>query len=141
VGVALAEVDASVQRLPDRLTLPAYPALIGLLGAAAIADRAAAVFARALICGLTLTVAYLVLGLVSRGQLGGGDIKLAGLIGIVLGWLGWRPLVAGACLGFVLAATVSLALLASRKASMRSSISFGPYMLGGALLAILASGL
>ena len=49
-------------------------------------------------------------------------------------------MIAGACLGFVLAATVSIALLAARRATRQSQISFGPFMLGGALLALLAGG-
>ncbi len=139
-GVALAQIDAAVQRLPDRLTLPAYPALIALLGAAALVDHAAAALVRALLGGLALLAVYLILGIASGGQLGGGDVKLAGLIGLALGWVGWPALIAGACLGFLLAAIVSVALLAARLVSRRSMICFGPYMLGGALLAILAVG-
>jgi leader peptidase (prepilin peptidase)/N-methyltransferase len=62
---------------------------------------------------------------------------LAGLIGLALGWLGWSSLFTGACLGFLLAAIVSLLLLAARRVTRTSLISFGPYMLGGALLATL----
>lgn len=140
VGVALAQVDAAVQRLPDRLTLPAYPAVIALLAGAAVADHAGSSFARAVFCGLILTAAYLVLGIASRGQLGGGDVKLAGLIGLSLGWMSWQTMITGACLGFVLAAVAGLALLAAGRASRRSLISFGPFMLGGAFLALLGAG-
>jgi leader peptidase (prepilin peptidase)/N-methyltransferase len=119
--------------------LPAYPALIILLGLAAVPGGTWGAFVRALLGGLALGAAYLLLGLLSSGQLGGGDIKLAGLLGLVLGWLGWRTLIAGASLGFVMAAAVSLALLAGRRISRKSLISFGPYMLSGALLAVLAS--
>ncbi|HUZ54818.1 MAG TPA: A24 family peptidase [Streptosporangiaceae bacterium] len=139
LGVALAQIDAAVQRLPDRLTLAAYPALIVLLGLAAAFGDSWGTFVRALLGGLALGAAYLLLGLLSAGQLGGGDIKLAGVIGLVLGWLGWRTLIAGASLGFVMAAAVSLAMLAGRRISWRSMISFGPYMLSGALVAVLAS--
>lgn len=139
VGVALAQIDVAVRRLPDRLTLPAYPALVLLLGLAAAIGGSWAAFARALLGGVILGATYLVLGLLSGGQLGGGDIKLAGLIGLVLGWLGWRTLITGACLGFVLAAITSLVLLAGRRISRHSLISFGPYMLAGALLSVLAS--
>jgi leader peptidase (prepilin peptidase) / N-methyltransferase len=140
LGVALTQIDVAVRRLPDRLTLPAYPATAALLAIAAALQDAWPAFLRALLAGLALGAAFLVLGLVSSGQLGGGDIKLAGLIGMVLGWLGWRTLITGACLGFVLAAIVSLVMLASRKVSWRSMISFGPYMLAGALLAVLGHG-
>jgi prepilin signal peptidase PulO-like enzyme (type II secretory pathway) len=80
------------------------------------------------------------LGLVRPGQLGGGDIKLAGLAGLVLGWLGWPTVLFGAALGFVLAALASLVLLAARRITLRGAISFGPFLLAGALLVILAVG-
>jgi leader peptidase (prepilin peptidase)/N-methyltransferase len=138
IGVALAQVDAAVQRLPDRLTLPAYPALVLLLGIAALLDRDPAALVRALLAGLALAAGYLLLSLVSGGQLGGGDVKLAGLLGLALGWAGWSEVVTGASLGFILAAITSVALLAARRISRRAVISFGPYMLSGAFLAILA---
>jgi len=140
LGVALAAIDLKVQRLPDRLTLPAYPVLIVLLTIAALAGDDLPALVRALLGGLIMAAGYLLLALLRPGQLGGGDVKLAGLAGLALGWLGWRPLLLGACLGFVLAGAASLALLAARRVTLRSAISFGPYLLGGALLAILVSG-
>jgi leader peptidase (prepilin peptidase) / N-methyltransferase len=140
LGVALAAIDIGVQRLPDRLILPAYPVLIVLLAVAALIGHDLTALVRALLGGLALAGGYLVLGIASRGQLGGGDIKLAGLVGLVLGWLGWPALISGAILGFVLSALASVALLAARRVTLRSAISFGPFLLGGALLAVLASG-
>jgi len=140
VGVALTEIDLAVQRLPDRLTLLTYPALIVLLGLAAVSDGNGAALIRALLGDLVLAAAYLLLGLASAGQLGGGDIKLSGLVGLVLGWLGWQTLIEGASFGFVLAAIAGLALLATRRFSLRDKISFGPFILAGALLVVLASG-
>jgi len=140
LGVALAAIDLSVQRLPDRLTLPAYPILIALLGVSAAAEHDAGALVRALLGGLVLAAGYLLLALLRPGQLGGGDIKLAGLAGLALGWLGWPTLLIGAALGFVLSALVSLFLLAVRRITLQSVICFGPFLLGGALLAILAAG-
>ncbi len=138
LGVALAAIDIAVQRLPDLLTLPAYPILIALLTGAAIAGHDFAALLRAVLGGLALAGVYLVLALLSPGQLGGGDIKLAGVAGLVLGWLGWPILIAGAALGLVLSAVVSVALLVARRVTLKSAISFGPFLLGGALLAMLA---
>jgi len=140
LGVALAAIDISVQRLPDRLTLPAYPVLIALLAVAALAGHDLATLWRALLGGLALAAGYLLLGLARPGQLGGGDIKLAGLAGLVLGWLGWRAVLTGGALGFVLAGLAGLVLLAARRVTLRGAISFGPFLLGGALLVILAEG-
>ena len=79
------------------------------------------------------------LALIRPGQMGGGDIKLAGLTGLVLGWLGWPALIGGAALAFVLSAIVGLALLAARRITLQSAMSFGPFLIGGALLAALMS--
>ena len=141
LGVALSGIDIAVHRLPDKLTLPAYPVLIALLGIAAIAGHSGAALLRALLGGATLACLYLLLALLRPGQLGGGDVKLAGLIGLALGWLGWPVLILGAALAFAASAIVSLVLLAARQISLRDSICFGPFMLGGALIAILVSGL
>lgn len=141
LGVALGAIDVAVHRLPDRLTLTAYPVMIVLLGIAAVIGHDGGALVRALLAGVALTAAYLLLALLSPGQLGGGDVKLAGLIGLGLGWLGWPTVIAGAALAFALTAVVSLALLAARRISLRSEIYFGPFMLGGALLAVLASGI
>jgi leader peptidase (prepilin peptidase)/N-methyltransferase len=138
LGVALAAIDIAVKRLPDRLTLPLYPGLIALFGLATVFDGHPAYFLRALLGGVVLGGVYLALALMSRGQLGGGDVKLAGGLGIALGWLGWPTLVTGAALGFVLMGVVSLGLLAARRITLQHAVSFGPFMLAGALVAILA---
>jgi len=138
LGVALAAIDLSVQRLPDRLVLPAYPAVIVLLAFAALTGHTEGALGRALLGGLVLAGIYLALALLRPGGIGGGDIKLAGLAGIALGWLGWPTLIFGAALGFIVCGAVSLALIAARRVSMQSMISFGPFLLAGALLATLA---
>jgi len=140
LGVSVVAVDIAVQRLPDVLTLPAYPILIALLTGAAIAGHDFGALLRALLGGLCMAGLYLVLALIRPGQLGGGDIKFAGVAGLALGWLGWPVLILGAALGFVLSGFASLALLAARRVTLHSAISFGPYLLGGALLAMLAGG-
>jgi leader peptidase (prepilin peptidase)/N-methyltransferase len=139
VGVALAAVDVAVQRLPNALTLPLYPGLIGLFGFAALVDGHPENLLRAVLGGLVLGGCYLVLAVASGGRLGGGDVKLAGGIGITLGWLGWPTLLAGAALGFVIMGVVGVVLILARRAVLQQAISFGPFMLGGALLAVIAS--
>ena len=140
LGVALAAIDIAVQRLPDRLTLPAYPILITLLAGAAIIGHDFDSLLRAVLGGLAMAAGFLLLALLRPGQLGEGDIKLAGVAGIALGWLGWPTLITGAALGFVLSAIVSLGLLATRRVTLRSAICYGPFLLGGAILAMLVSG-
>jgi leader peptidase (prepilin peptidase)/N-methyltransferase len=72
--------------------------------------------------------------------MGFGDVKLAGVLGLYLGWLGWAEVVAGGFLGFLLGGVIGLGLMAVRRADRKSQIPFGPFMLAGALVAILWGG-
>ncbi len=138
IGVALAAIDAAAQRLPDRLTLPAVPVMIALLGLAAVLGHQAWPLARALLGGLALAGGLLLLGVLRPGQVGGGDVKLAGLVGLALGWLGWPVVAAGAALAFLLAGAAAVILLALRRVTLRGHLAFGPFLLGGALIGMLA---
>ena len=89
--------------------------------------------------GAALAGCYLVLVLLRPGQLGLGDVKLAGLLGLGLGWLGWPAVLTGSLLAFVLFAGCALALLAAGRVTRRTALPFGPFMLTGALLVLLAS--
>jgi leader peptidase (prepilin peptidase)/N-methyltransferase len=140
LGVVLAAIDISVQRLPDPLVLPAFPLLIALLALAAVLEHNSAGLVRALLGSLALGAGFLVLALLRPGQLGGGDIKLAGLAGLALGWLGWPAVITAALLSFSLSAVTTLALLAARRVRLNGAVCFGPFLLGGALVAILAAG-
>ena len=71
--------------------------------------------------------------------MGFGDVKLAGLLGLYLGWLGWIELAVGAFAAFLFGGLVGLALLVTGRAGRKSHLPFGPFMLVGALLAILAA--
>lgn len=134
LGAVLAIVDVKVHRLPDALVLPAYPISLGLLALAAAAEGAWSSYGRALCAGAVLWTAYLVLALAYPGGMGFGDVKLSGVLGVHLGWLGWAEVAAGTLLAFVLGGLIGIALMVSGRASRRSAIAFGPCMLAGALL-------
>ncbi len=68
--------------------------------------------------------------------MGFGDVKLAGVLGLALGWLGWGPLVIGAFSAFLIGGLVGIALMAAKKAGRRSGIPFGPFMFAGAAVGI-----
>ncbi|MCS0634510.1 A24 family peptidase [Streptomyces sp. LP05-1] len=141
VAVLLALVDARVHRLPDRLTLPLAAGTAVLLGAAALLPGHRGSWTTALLGGLVLGAGYGVLFLVNPAGLGFGDVKLALGLGVALGWYGWGVLFLGAFAGFVLGAVYGLALILLRRASRRSAIPFGPFMLGGTLAALLLAAL
>ncbi|MFV0128054.1 prepilin peptidase [Streptomyces sp. HMX112] len=136
-AVLLALVDLGVHRLPDQVTLPLAGAAAGLLGVAALLPGHAGTWPSALLGGLTLGAGYFALFLVNPSGLGFGDVKLALSLGVVLGWYGWRTLLAGAFAGFLFGAVYGVGLILSGRANRRSAIPFGPFMIGGALAGVL----
>ncbi len=137
VGVALALIDLDVQRLPDVLTLPSYPVLLVLLVTAAAVDDAWSQLFRALVMGLAWSAAYFSIWFVAPKGMGFGDVKLSGLLGLATGWVGYGAGVVGFFGGFVLGAFISVGLILFRGAGRKTKVPFGPFMLAGALLAVL----
>jgi leader peptidase (prepilin peptidase)/N-methyltransferase len=139
-GVVLGAVDLAVHRLPDRVTAPAYAAVATalLVDAVALGTWPAllrAVLAAAAALGLAAAAAVL-----SPRGMGLGDVKLLGLLGLVLGWVGWGPLLAGVLLGLGTGAAASLTLIAAGRAGWRTALPFGPPLLVGAVLALALGG-
>lgn len=137
VGIALALIDLDVKRLPNSLTLPSYAVGAALLGVAAVASSDAMSYVRALLGMLTLFAFYFLLAFIYPAGMGFGDVKLAGVLGLYLGWLGWGVLAVGGFLGFLLGGLVGGALMLANRAGRKTAIPFGPFMLMGALLGIL----
>jgi leader peptidase (prepilin peptidase) / N-methyltransferase len=138
VSLALGAIDLATRRLPNALTLPAYPIFGGLLLLPAIAEGLWASYARALLGGLSLFAIYLLLALLNPAGMGLGDVKLSGVLGAALAWFGWSVWVVGACAAFLLAAVVGGALLITRRAGRGSLIPFGPFMVAGTFFGILS---
>ncbi len=138
VGIALAMIDIDLLRLPDALTLPSYPIGLALLGIAAWVDNAPHAFVRALLGMVALAGFYALVWLVYPAGMGFGDVKLAGVVGLYLAWLGWDQLVVGAFAAFVVGAVVSVAIVAARGGNRKTRVPFGPFMLIGLLIGIYA---
>ena len=138
VGVALASIDLDVHRLPDVLVLPSAPAVLTLLAVASASVGQWWPLGRAVLAALVLFAGYFLLMILSPGGggLGFGDVKLALVLGLLLGWVGWGPVVVSVAAAFVLGGLASVVLLALRRVSRQSSIAFGPAMIAGAFVAL-----
>ncbi|HYI57632.1 MAG TPA: A24 family peptidase [Microlunatus sp.] len=133
-GGLLALIDLDVRRLPDVLTLPAYPVAAVLLTvcSAVVGDWEA--LARAAACAGLAVVLFTVIALVGAGSegLGLGDVKLVGVLAGLLGWYGWTNAVLGVATGCVLGGLVAVALLVSGRAGRGSHVAYGPVLIAGA---------
>jgi len=136
-GLVLAPVDVRAHRLPDAIVLPAYPLLAvllcvgGLTGATGPAPLVRAAQSGAVAFG----VVYLLAVAVPAG-FGYGDVKLTGLLGAGLGWYGWSAVLDGLVYGFVYGGLCAAALLVSRRLARTDRLAFGPFLLAGALTAL-----
>ena len=137
-GLALALIDVDVRRLPDAITLPLYPVLVVLLGLAAGLGADSGRPGRALLGGVLMFAVYFALCLAHPGGMGFGDVKLSGLLGLATAWLGWGALAVGLFAGFLLGGVWGVALVLTGRGGRKSAVPFGPFMLAGALLAVLA---
>ncbi len=136
ISIALALIDIDLHKLPDALTLPSYPVAAVLLTAGALSAHEPFNLLRAAIGGAALFALYAVLWFVYPKGMGLGDVKLAGVLGMYLGYLGWGALAVGAFFGFALGGLVGVTLMATGRATRKSKIPFGPFMLAGALGAV-----
>ncbi|HEU5159756.1 MAG TPA: A24 family peptidase [Streptosporangiaceae bacterium] len=138
VGVVLAFIDVAMRRLPDPLTLPSYAVGAALLGvAAATTGDGGTRYLHALAGMGALLAFYAVQWFFLPNQIGLGDVKLAGVLGLYLGWLGLDALLLGVFAIHLLGGLYAVALLAARRADLKATIPFGPFMLAGTLVAIL----
>lgn len=138
ISVALALIDLDVKRLPDAIVLPSYPVLALLLGIAALTGGGGRSYLHALLGMAVYYGAFFALAFIYPAGMGFGDVKLAGVLGLCLGYLGFGTLAVGAFGGVLLGGVVGAALIAVGRAGRKTAIPFGPFMLVGALIAVFA---
>jgi leader peptidase (prepilin peptidase)/N-methyltransferase len=135
--VALSLIDLEHYLLPDRIVFPLAVAMVVLLGVAAAGDGDGGALVSA---GLGAVVAFVALGVLhvaSPRSMGFGDVKLAFVLGLALGWLGWGEVALGLFLGFLYGAIVGVALMALRLRGRKDHVPFGPFLAAGTLTAVL----
>jgi leader peptidase (prepilin peptidase)/N-methyltransferase len=131
VAVPLSIIDVRERRLPNRLTLPGIPvALFGQVLSCLLVGKW-----MPLIIAVIWMLGGFAVGLAfNRLQaLGMGDAKLMAVICLNLGWFGWLWPVAALALAFGMATVLALAMLATGRYKMSSTIPLGPYLLAGFL--------
>jgi leader peptidase (prepilin peptidase)/N-methyltransferase len=139
VGVALAVVDWRTRLLPTRVIAPSYVVLLAVLSVATLVESDIDPLIRAgwgwLIAGGT----YLLLWFIYPKGMGYGDVRLSGVLGLALGYVGWGEMFTGTYAGFLLGG-IGGALLSGLRIVDKKAYPFGPFMLVGALLGVLVGG-
>lgn len=136
--VALSVIDIQTKRLPDLVVFPSIVlTVLGFVAAATIDDRFGDL-GRAGIGAAAAFGALLVVHLVRPDGMGFGDVKLAALCGLVLGWHGLADVIVGIYGGFVLGAVIGVAMMAFGRVRRGVTIPFGPFLAAGTMMTVLA---
>ena len=141
MAARLTVIDIRHHLLPNRIIFPSYAVAGVLLLAGAAAGGGAGLFGvpglRVLAGAAVLWLFYFLLRAAYPPGMGFGDVKLAGVLGLYLGFLGWGHVFAGTFAAFLFGGLWSVALLLTRRGTLKSDIPFGPFMLAGAAAAML----
>jgi leader peptidase (prepilin peptidase) / N-methyltransferase len=130
LGVQLARIDVAHHLLPNPLVLLLLAGGLLLFSMAGFFNKQTDDLLRGVLGAVILFAAYLILGLISPGGIGMGDVKLAAPVGLYLGYLGWSQLLYGGLLGFILNGVVTVLILSRKSRNKASEVAHGPSMLG-----------
>jgi leader peptidase (prepilin peptidase)/N-methyltransferase len=136
VGLRLMLIDIDTHLLPSGILYRAIALAVPLLVLAALNDSTGSI-ATMFLGALIMWVLMKTLEVLSRGDLGGGDVRLALLLGLYTGWLSLEHVAIAVVAGFAAAGLFALVLVVLRRAGRRTHIAFGPFLIAGALLAVL----
>ena len=137
-SITLTMIDLEHRRLPTAIVAPTGIVVGALLTAAALLTQDWPRLVSTLSGSAILFALYLVIALIAPRGIGGGDVKLAPVLGAPLGFLGWGALAVGGFAGFLLGALAGLVLIAAGRATRRTALPFGPFMLAGAWIGLVA---
>lgn len=137
VGIALAVVDWRTRLLPTKVLAPSYFVVAALVVLSAWSEGDWSALGNAAWGWLVGGGTFFILWFLYPKGMGYGDVRLAGVLGIALGYLGWGVLLTGVYAGFLLGGVGGL-VLAMLRIVDRKAYPFGPFMLCGAMVGVLA---
>jgi leader peptidase (prepilin peptidase)/N-methyltransferase len=135
-GMWLSLIDIDTHLLPRRIVYRTIAVAMPLLVLSAFFDNTGSVIGT-FIGGLGMWCMLRVLEVLSRGDLGGGDVGLGGLLGLYLGWVSYEAILVGLIAAFFIGGLFAVALLVTRKANRNTHFAFGPFLIVGTLIAVL----
>jgi leader peptidase (prepilin peptidase)/N-methyltransferase len=136
IGVAFAVIDIDVRRLPDAIVLPSYVVSVLLLMPAGAAKSDWGGAERAIAGMFALLALFFALALAYPNGLSMDDVKLAGLLGMYLGWLSWNALFLTAVGSIFIAAVGGSFAIVTKHATRHLAVPIVPCLVTAALLAL-----
>lgn len=138
VCVALSVIDSHTRLLPRVVVVAATIGTAAVMAVVAFATDQQSVLWRALLAMLAVRSFFWLLWFIRSAGMGFGDVRLAALVGLVLGWVGWGAVAIGVWVGFLAFALPGLVLAVVRRdrALLRKPFPYGPFMLLGALVGL-----
>lgn len=136
VMAVITVIDLRELRIPDKITAPAALMTLPLLALSLMSDWDDVSIVRALLGALALGAFYFVLFFIYPAGMGFGDVKLAPIIGAQLAFFGWIPLGRGLLASYLIVGPAAILLLLFGKAKRTTGFPFGPFMVAGAVLAL-----
>ncbi len=138
--LAISMIDLELHIIPNRIVYPTIFVAVPLLALAATAEGEFDRFWRALLGAALAWAAILLIHLVQPNGMGFGDVRLAFVLGLFLGWIDLGSVLMGLFLGFLLGSVVGVLLIALGLRGRKDHIPFGPFLAGGAALAVFFGG-
>ncbi len=136
--VSISVIDAQRQIIPNRIVYPTIFASLPLLALAALAEGEWDRFGHAVMGASLAWLALFVIHMISPSGMGFGDVRLAFVLGLFLGWISLGHVVTGLFLGVLLISAVGIVLAVLRLRSLQEHIAFGPFLAAGSTLAVFA---
>lgn len=139
ISTHLAAIDWRTRDLPTKVIWPSGLVLIALFGVAAAVNRDPYPLIRSVGGMLALLAFYGAIYFRRPGQLGGGDLRLGGLLGLALGWISWTAVLTGTLLGWLAAAVAVIVLRVIQRGELSRDVPLGPFLVFGTLVTVLVS--
>lgn len=138
IGVVLAVIDLHTRLLPRIIVLPTTAYLLAALSLVSIVDNESQNLIRGLIGMVIARSLFWLMWRIHAAGMGFGDVRLAALVGLALGYLGWSQLLLGVYAGFLLLGVpgFGIAVIRRDRGYLRLAVPFGPFMLAGAVVGV-----
>jgi leader peptidase (prepilin peptidase)/N-methyltransferase len=136
--LALSVIDVETLLLPKKIVWPLSIIVAALFVVAAAATGYWHDLLVGAICGAAWFALFFVMNLASPRLLGFGDVRLAPVLGLALGWLGWRYVLLGFIVANFVGAVIGIALIATHRMERQQQMPYGVFLAVGCVFAVFA---